>query len=198
MSHTTDISFLQQSLASFSGMTPEEFSISEGLWQTRHYKKGEAYNSIRQVCKFLGFVESGVFRTYHIEEKNGEEKNIFFYSANQLVVSFASFINQVPCHYHTEAMTDAKVVYIHYDDLVRLYKTSHAWEHFGRILAEKASNIAFDRTESLLFQSAEMRYLNFVKHHPNLINDIPLYHISSYLGIQGPSLSRIRKRLLNK
>jgi hypothetical protein len=27
------------------------------------------------------------------------------------------------------------------------------------------------------------------------LNAIPLYHISSYLGIQGPSLSRIRKRI---
>jgi CRP-like cAMP-binding protein len=195
---TQDILFLQQSLGGFSGMTEEDFSKSEGLWQSKLYKKGDAYNSIRQVCKFLGIVESGVFRTYNIDEKSGEEKNLFFYSQNQLVVSFASFINQVPCHYYTEAMTDAKVIYIHHDDLMKLYRTSHAWEHFGRILAEQASNIAFDRTESLLFQSAETRYLNFLNQHPNLTKDIPLYHISSYLGIQGPSLSRIRKKLMSK
>jgi len=37
-----------------------------------------------------------------------------------------------------------------------------------------------------------------VNHYPDIFNNIPLYHISSYLGIQGPSLSRIRKRLSDK
>jgi CRP-like cAMP-binding protein len=190
-----EVELLKNKLAEFSNLSQDAFLLSKDLWKTKEYKKGESYNAINQVCKYLGFVIDGVFRTYHIDEASGDDKNIFFYSSNQLVVSFASFINQVPCHYYTEAITDAKVIFIKYDDLLKLYSKSHEWEHFGRILAEQASNIAFDRTESLLFQSAEIRYLNFLEHHPNLINTIPLYHISSYLGIQGPSLSRIRKRL---
>lgn len=182
----------------FSSMSSEAFKLSEFFWQSRIYKKGESYNNINQVCKQLGFVLNGVFRTYHLDDEDGEEKNLFFYSANQIVVSFASFINQMPCHYYTQAMVDSKVIYINYEHLSHLYKTSHEWEHFGRILAEQASNIAFDRTESLLFQSAEQRYLNFQSQHPHLINEIPLYHISSYLGIQGPSLSRIRKKIAGK
>ena len=122
----------------------------------------------------------------------------FLYSKNQFVVTFKSFINQIPCDYHTQAMTEASVIYINITDLLSLYKQSHKWETFGRLLAQEAFNIAIARTESFVFQTPEERYLDLIKFHPDIFNNIPLYHISSFLGIQGPSLSRIRKRISGK
>jgi len=49
--------------------------------------------------------------------------------------------------------------------------------------------------ESFVFKTPEERYIELLKHNPDIFNNIPLYHISSYLGIRGPSLSRIRKRI---
>jgi len=37
-----------------------------------------------------------------------------------------------------------------------------------------------------------------MKQHPDIFNKVPLYHLASYLGIQAPSLSRIRKRMVGK
>lgn len=195
VSASSDIEILRNSINRFTTMSHEDFNLSESFWHTKTYKKGEFYNDFKQVCKHLGFVVEGVFRTYYVDEKTGDEKNIYFYTNNQIVVSYASFINQVPCHYYTQAMVDSKVIYIHIEKLQMLYQKSHVWERFGRLIAEQASNIALDRTESFLFQTPEERYLNLVHQHPDIINSIPLYHISSYLGIQGPSLSRIRKRI---
>jgi hypothetical protein len=70
--------------------------------------------------------------------------------------------------------------------------------HFGRLVAQEAFNVAIDRAESMLFKKPEERYLGLVEKHPDIIDNIPLYHISTYLGVQGPSLSRIRKRLMSK
>jgi len=95
-------------------------------------------------------------------------------------------------------MTDSSVVYIGIDDLLLLYKQSHKWETFGRLLAQEAFNVTIERIESFIFKSPEERYLDLIKYHPDIFNAIPLYHISSYLGIQGPSLSRIRKRITEK
>lgn len=130
--------------------------------------------------------------------KNSEEKNVFFYLKNQFVVTFKSFINQIPCDYQTEAMTDATVICIHIDDLLSLYKQSHRWEHFGRLLAQEGFNVVIERVESFVFKTPEERYLDLIKSHPHIFHDIPLYHISSYLGVQGPSLSRIRKRIAKR
>lgn len=185
-------------LSQFSGLTEEEFGRSETFWQFKDYKKGEYYNEHHTVCKHLGFVIQGVFRSYIIDEKSGEEKNVFLYSSNGFVVTFKSFINQIPCDYHTQAATDARVVYIHIQDLMKLYKESHEWETFGRLLAQEAFNVTMGRIEGFMFKSPEERYLDLIKQHPEIFNSVPLYQISSYLGIQGPSLSRIRKRISGK
>ncbi|WP_236976645.1 Crp/Fnr family transcriptional regulator [Membranihabitans maritimus] len=194
----SELKHLSFALSEFAGLSAEDFEISEDCWQFQTYKKGDYFNKYKNVCKYLGFVLEGVFRSYIIDKKTGEEKNVFFYSGNQFVVTFKSFINQVPCDYHTKSMTDAKILCIHINHLMKLYKTSHAWERFGRILAQQAFNVVMERTESFLFKTPEERYLDLIKQHPNVFNNIPLYHISSYLGIQGPSLSRIRKRLSTK
>ena len=194
----TDIDILKFALNQFADISVEDFELSTIFWHQKEYKKGEYYNQHKSVCKYLGFITSGVFRSYIIDNKTSEEKNVFLYSKNQFVVTFKSFINQIPCDYHTQAMTDASVIYINITDLLSLYKLSHKWETFGRLLAQEAFNVAIARTESFVFQTPEERYLDLIKYHPDIFNNIPLYHISSYLGIQGPSLSRIRKRISSK
>lgn len=194
----TEIEKLAFALNQFAGLSEDEFKISENFWVPKTYKKGELYNLRGTVCTYFGFIIKGVFRSYTIEEKTGEEKNVFLYSANGFVVSFKSFINQIPCDYHTQALTDASIIYIRYTDLFSLYQQSHRWEKFGRLLAQEAFNITMTRIEGFLLKSPEERYLDLIRQHPDIFNNVPLYHISSYLGIQGPSLSRIRKRISGK
>jgi len=194
----TEIEVLAFALNQFADLTDEEFSISKSFWHTKEYKKGDYFNQHKNICRYLGFINTGVFRSYVIDRKTAEEKNVFLYSKNKFVVPFKSFINQTPCDYHTQAMTDASIHYININDLLSLYNKSHKWERFGRLMAQMAFNVTIERMESLLFKTPEERYLDLIKDHPDIFNNIPLYHISSYLGIQGPSLSRIRKRISGK
>lgn len=193
-----DLTQLSLTLQHFAGMTAEEFSLSEKFWQVKEYKKGEVYNSHKNICKHLGFITDGTFRSYTLNEDTGEEKNVFLFSSNGFVVAFKSFINQIPCDYHTQAITDSTVIFINIIDLQALYQKSHAWEKFGRLLAQEAFNLAMSRIEGFVFKSPEERYLDLIQQQPEIFNNVPLYHISSYLGIQGPSLSRIRKRISGK
>jgi len=127
-----------------------------------------------------------------------EEKNIFFFSENQFVVSFRSFVFQYPCSYYIEALEEAEILYISYNDLQYLYNVHKSWEKFGRLLAEHFFNQSQARAEELLFLSHEQRYLNLIKEHPNIVQRVQSYHIASYLGIKNQSLSRIRKRIAEK
>jgi CRP-like cAMP-binding protein len=194
----TDPAKLFFAVSQFAGLSKEAFDLSEPFWQYHEYKKGEVFNKQRSVCQYMGFILQGVFRSYIIDGKTGEEKNVFLYSANGFVVTFKSFINQVPCDYHTQAVTDAATMQLHITDLMKLFKQSHEWSTFGRLLAQEAFNVVMTRVEGFMFKTPEERYLDLIQQHPEIFNTVPLYHISSYLGIQGPSLSRIRKRLLGR
>jgi CRP-like cAMP-binding protein len=191
----TQLEILAYAGKHFANLDEHDFALSVPYWREMEFKKGEIYNEQRSICKYMSFITEGVFRSYLIDAKTGDEKNIFLYSTNQFVVTFKSFINQVPCDYYTEALTDARVIGITLKDLLQLYRQSHKWEAFGRLVAQAAFNVAITRAESFMFKTPEERYLDVINQYPDIFNKIPLYHISSYLGIQAPSLSRIRKRL---
>lgn len=194
----TETQILNYALNQFAGIDAEAFELSAPYWQRKTYRKGEFYNEYKNVCKYLGFILDGVFRTYYIDDDSADEKNVFFFSKNQVVVAYKSFVTQTPCSYYTESMTESTILYIHINHLTELYGKSHHWERFGRLVAETAFNLAMNRAEEFMFRSPEQRYLELIQNHPDIFNNVPLYHIASYLGIQAPSLSRIRKRMVGK
>jgi hypothetical protein len=71
-------------------------------------------------------------------------------------------------------------------------------EKYGRLVAEEVVVLKQSRIESFLFENAEQRYLNFISTNPNLFNRISLTYLSSFLGIERQSLSRIRKSFTQK
>jgi CRP-like cAMP-binding protein len=184
-------------LKKFASLTDEDINESQTFWKPRKIAKGDFFNMQSMVCNDLGFIVKGIFRIYYRDPKTEEEKNLFFFSEGQFVVSFRSFISQNPCWYFIEAMEDSDVIFISYQDLNSLYDTNRNWGKFGRLIAETFFAYAQSRTEEFLFFSHEKRFLRLLEEHPNIIERIPAYHISSFLGITNPSLSRIRKRLKN-
>ena len=148
-----EIETLAFALNQFADLTADEFNMSISFWHSKTYKKGDFFNQQKNICRYLGFISNGAFRSYIVDPKTDEEKNIFLYSKNQFVVPFKSFINQTPCDYQTQALTNASILYIHIDDLLSLYKQSHKWERFGRLLAEKAFNLTTERMESFVFKT---------------------------------------------
>jgi len=186
---------LKAHLTNFAALTEKDIADSAPFWKPRKIKKGDFFNMQYVVCNDLGLVVKGIFRIYYSNPDTGEETNIFFFSENQFIVSFRSFITRNACHYFIQAMEDCELIYITYHDLTSLYQTHANWAKFGRLLAELFFTYSQTRAEELLFFTHEQRYIRLLEEHPNIINRIAAYHISSYLGIKNPSLSRIWKRI---
>jgi CRP-like cAMP-binding protein len=187
--------FLKRTLSQFSGLNDEDIALSLPFWRTGEILKGNFYNKRNVVCKDLGIIMKGIFRLYYFDPETEEERNIFFFSEGQFIVSFGSFVHQFPCSYYIEALEDSEILYLSYEDLQNLYRNYRPWERFGRLLAEHFFTLSQMRTETLLFLTHEQRYLNLLKDHQNIVQRIPSYHIASFLGIKNQSLSRIKKRL---
>jgi len=182
-------------LHDFSSLSEVDFEKGRPHWYSRTIKKGEFFNMQSFVCTDLGFIRSGIFRIYYFDEEAMEDRNMFFFSEGQFIVSFKSFIYQYPCIYFIEALEDAALYAIKYKDLQNLYAVNTGWSNTGRLLAELFFTYAQSRMETLLFNTVEQRYLKLQNEEPAMLKRIPLYHIASYLGITSQSLSRIRKRL---
>ena len=55
-----------------------------------------------------------------------------------------------------------------------------------------------ERLRSFVTDTPDERYLKLLQKKPNLVQNIPLKFRASYIGITAESLSRMRKRLLQK
>jgi len=160
----------------------------------KYLKAKEFFIKENETCREIAFVNKGVLRMYYLSPE-GKEINTMFFFENDFATSFQSLLLQQPGRYFIQALTDCELITVAYPTLQNAYEQSHLWNKFGRIIAEKSYVISEKRIESLLFYNAEERYLNLVKTYPRVFEQVPLYHIASYLGIERESLSRLRKKL---
>lgn len=192
------LAILQENLRLFANLSEQDLELAKHLWTPKRIGKADFFNFQNSVCRHIGFIVKGIFRIYYIDSKSELEQNIFFVPENYFLVSLKSFLTQTACPYYIEALEDSEIMVIKHDDLMALYPQSHGWEHFGRLLAEQYFILTQAKTESLFTQTAEERYLGMLHDFPDLINRVSLGHLSSYLGIKAPSLSRIRAQLAKK
>ncbi|MFD2932576.1 Crp/Fnr family transcriptional regulator [Spirosoma flavum] len=189
---------LQDRLQQFAQLSEEDIRLADGLWTLKKIAKHDFFNFRNSVCRHVGFILKGIFRVYYVDPKTEREHNLFFATENMFLTSLKSMLTQMACPYTIEALEDAELLVLQYDHLQSLYPQSHGWERFGRLLAEQYLIFNQSRSESLLTQTAEERYTDLLQNYPDLLNRVSLGHISSYLGIKGPSLSRIGAQLAHK
>ncbi|GAB3042299.1 Crp/Fnr family transcriptional regulator [Spirosoma pulveris] len=189
---------LHQQLREFAQLSNADRDLGHEFWQVRTVSRNDFFNNPNSLCRHIGFIVKGIFRVYYVDPKTELEHNLYFASENNFITSLKSLLTRTTCPYIIEALEDAELFVMQYDHLQQLYERSHGWERFGRLLAEQYFLMNQLRSESLLTQTAEERYIDLITNQPELLKRVSLGHISSYLGIKGPSLSRIRAQIAHK
>jgi CRP-like cAMP-binding protein len=64
------------------------------------------------------------------------------------------------------------------------------------MLTEKECLRLSDRASSLSFETALEKYINLLQYQPEIIQQVSVQHIASYLGVSREILSRIRSQIL--
>lgn len=174
----------------------EDLTELMSICKFQNLPKNDHFLRVGDTVKKVGFIISGLIRFYHLKE--GEEYNIIFKKEFEMVSSFETIILNQPSSYSFEALEDTQMMVYDYDEMETLFSKNHQLERFGRHFIQQELAKAVKIYEGHLFFSPEERYLKFMKEHPDLMNRIPLKHLSSFLGITPVSLSRIRKRVIGK
>jgi CRP-like cAMP-binding protein len=122
-----------------------------------------------------------------------EELVIHFYVPSDFATSLNGFFLGKNSEETLQTITDCVFLYITKSDLEKLYATDGKWQIFGRKLMECLLIYEEERIIDQLSLSAHSRYLKLMKSQPDIIQNVPVKYIASFLGIQPESLSRIRK-----
>lgn len=186
----------RKAIVAISPITEQDWALCQPGLRYLAIKKGDHFIEEGKVYKEIGFVLKGLLRAYYLID--GEEVNCNFFFEGQWPKAYHSFLTQTPSSMWIVAMEDVELLLISYDHLQYLFRESNNWQRFGRIASENAFVLAQLRSEMLLLDKPEARYLKLHHIHPEIMERVPLYQLASFIGVKQPSLSRIRRRLTIK
>jgi len=144
------------------------------------FPKKDLFIQAGQIQKEVGFISKGLIRSFYID-KHGNEITVRFYAENDYATHYTAFITQQPSKYSFQCLEPSTLVLLSYEKMQWAYKTFPKFEKYGRLITEEILKMQQDRIESFIFQTAEERYLDFIKQNPDLYNRISLSH--TFLGV---------------
>ncbi len=151
----------------------KELIFSGGESNTRHY-----------------FVEKGLLRMYVIDS-TGKEFNILFATENQWIGDLST---PAKTSFYLEAIEKSTVYSISDDNMNMLTDNFSAFVKY----IKRSYIFLQKRLISILTKSAEENYNELCEQYPELIQRLPQYHISSYLGVTPVFLSKVLSKRARK
>lgn len=186
----------QSLLRIMPSLSEEEMIFFISKLEHRRIAKHDFFVKEGQVCRDMAVISQGCFRmffTYQDREQTGH-----FMFEGQWIGDYESFLTKKPATNNVEALEDSDIFCLSYDNMQQLYKLGARHEQFGRLIAEYIYIVAMNEYKSLLLKTAEERYIELLHTQPHILERLPQHYIASYLGIQAPSLSRIRNKLASR
>ena len=178
-------------------VSPDCWEKCSLLFTPKIIRKGDYFITEGQMAREIGFLESGIMRAFY-RSNEGIEYNKHFFINPCFIGGYASLITGTPNQIIQQALTDCTVQVAIFSDIQNLYETCPDIERGARVLAEQFFVQKEQREIEIVLLDAEKRYQVFQKNFPGLEQQVPQYHIASYLGITPTQLSRIRKKLSHK
>lgn len=162
-------------------------------FELQKFKKNDFVVEEGKTSRYMGFVETGMFQYYVIQD--GEEKTNYVSIENTFFASVLSFISETPSLENVKALVDGSISMISKTNLKMLLNEIPAFKDFYIGLLE-SSLCGIDASRyDLIVLTAEQRYEKMLKNEPHFLQQIPLQHLASMLGVTPRHLSRIRGKI---
>ena len=178
-------------------LTQQEQELFLSKTETQYYKAKTILLNAGEVCKNSYFVNSGVLRSFNINE-NIVEHVMSFACKGWWISDMYSLISQKPGDLFIEVIEDAEVVLLSKENQEQLYHDIPKLERFFRILTENALVANQQRIMDNLSLSAEERFEKFSKKYPALIQHVSQKQIASFIGVTPEFFSKMKAKLLKK
>lgn len=176
-------------------LSESEIQIIEQSNLIVEYAKGDTLLRASEYSNKCFFILKGCVRSYYLID--GEERNTEFFVENDTITP-VSYITKKPSEYYLSCIEDSIISVATPEQSKSLIQQVPRLQELVFQLNEKLivkKQIMLDDFKNL---SVEARYLKLMETRPDLLNRVPLYHLATFLGITPVSLSRLRRRLLDK
>jgi Cyclic nucleotide-binding domain len=179
---------------SFHDLSPEMESIINNETFPVKFKKNKFISSPLHLNHNVYLIIKGITRGYIKDDS--KEITIWIAKENEFIGSVSNIWNtNHSLEEYIQALEDVVAIAIPHAMSKRLYLNYHIANYIGREVAQLHYLKACERAFISRLQSAEKRYIRFIKSYPKLIERVPLKYIASFLCMRLETLSRIRSKL---
>lgn len=185
---------LIEKISSYVKVLPSDIPLIEKAFEFQSFSKNSIIQKENTIPNHLFFIISGYMRLFYFNER-GEEVTTRISKKDEFITPFLQFIHGRTSKMNTECITDCEVLMVSQANLRKLIATNPNMQEFSLIIFEEAIEMIEQRADDLATLDAEKRYQKFLVEHPTILQNVPLIHVSSYLGMRPESLSRIRKKV---
>lgn len=179
------------------GLTEAEFELLISHFRREYIPRKFFYLKAGQICTHTAYINKGSTRTFTIDEKGGEHI-LFFAFEEWMIGDLESYHTQEPGKWYIQAMEDCELLRISKKDMTALEAQMPKLKEWHSAKQTKSHFATLNRLAEVKTLTPEERYIKLLNKYPHIFQRIPLQFIASYLDIEPPSLSRLRKRLLFK
>lgn len=176
------------------GLTEPEFELVLSHFKREYLPRKYFLLKAGEVCRQHTYINKGCVRTFTTDEK-GHEHILYFSFEDWWCGDLESLYTNQPSKLYVQAIEDCEFLSVSSSDLDELEEQLPKFKEWHAAKKAKAHHSALKRLAEVKSQTPEERYLNILEKHPQIFQRIPLQYIASYLDIEPPSLSRLRKRL---
>jgi len=185
---------LIQFLQTISPLKKETQLAAANIFHVKKIKAGDFFIKEGAYAKEIGFLQVGIMRAYFTNSE-AKEYNKQFFVGPSLIGAYTSLLTKKQNKIAQMALTDCTIYTATIEQIETLYDQFHDFERLGRKVAEFYFLEKEKKELEMALLDADKRYLLFLKDFKGIDQEIPQYHIASYLGISATQLSRIRKKL---
>lgn len=178
-------------------LTPEQVEYIRSLAVIKKLRKKQYLLQEGDVWKYDAFVVKGCLRTYSTDEK-GNEYIMGFSIENWWTGERESLLSGEPTRFNIDAVEDSAIVLFTHDNFELICGEIPAFKDMVNTILQRSFIAAQNRIQGALSNTAEEKYLAFLKKYPGFASRIPQSMIASYLGMTPGTLSRIRTQTIRK
>ena len=186
-----------QNISKLIFLTSEEEQLFLSKTETKNFRAKTILQNAGQVCKAGYFVNSGLLRSFNIND-NIVEHVMSFACEGWWISDMYSLLSQKPGNLFIEVLENAEVVILSKENQEQLYHEIPKLERFFRILTENSLIANQERLMDNLSLTAEERFEKFCRKYPTLIQKVSQKQIASYIGVTPEFFSKMKARMLKK
>ena len=157
-----------------------------------HYKKGEYFVQQGDVIRYMGIVKEGYFK-YVVTDSKGNEHITGLVLPGTFVGDYLSTTKKIPCMTSIVAATNVEVLVC---DREIVYKIFNENRELHQLFSDSLFHNCYTEYLNTHRLSPKERYIALLKRCPDILQNISIKEIASYLNITQPISAVSARKLL--